>query len=196
MAINTLALLVRLLISILFFLCLLTSCEQPKSIPIIMARADTLKLIPKGKIKYYNDKAFTGMIFKLDSLLGDTLFIENYLKGLKHGLFKRFYAHNRLFEKRSYLKGKKEGMHLGYWSNGNLAFEYHLKHDVYHGSLKAWNNEGQIIKSLNYTQGQELGRQKLWYDDGTVRTNYIIKNNRRYGLLGTKNCINVSDSIQ
>ena len=26
--------------------------------------------------------------------------------------------------------------------------------------------------------------------------NYVIKNNRRYGLLGTKNCINVSDSIQ
>ena len=27
------------------------------------------------------------------------------------------------------------------------------------------------------------------------KSNYFIKNDRRYGLLGTKNCENVSDSI-
>jgi antitoxin component YwqK of YwqJK toxin-antitoxin module len=77
-----------------------------------------------------------------------------------------------------------------------LAFEYHLENDVYHGSLKSWNSKGQIIKSLHYTHGQQSGHQQLWDDNGAIRTNYIVKNNRRYGLLGTKNCINVSDSIQ
>ena len=57
-------------------------------------------------------------------------------------------------------------------------------------------HKNQIIKSLNYTNGQESGHQQLWYDNGEIRSNYIIKNDRRYGLLGTKNCVNVSDSIQ
>ena len=76
-----------------------------------------------------------------------------------------------------------------------MAFEYNLKDDEYNGSLKEWNRKGQIIKSFNYVNGYEKGSQKLWFDNGEVRSNYVIKNNRRYGLLGTKNCINVSDSI-
>ena len=92
--------------------------------------------------------------------------------------------------------GKKEGQHLRYWDNGNLAFEYHLEDGVYHGNNRAWNREGQIVKSLHYTRGQQKGHQQLWDDKGVIRTNYVIKNNRRYGLLGTKNCINVSDSIR
>ena len=196
MAINILAPLVQSLSSVFVFLCLLISCRPPQHIPEKMAHADTLKLIQKGKIKYYKDRPYTGGVFNLDSLSGDTLFIENYRKGSKHGNFKKFYAHNQLFEKRSYIKGRKEGVHLGYWDNGNLAYEYHLKNDVYHGSLRAWNSAGQIIKWLNYDLGQEFGRQRLWYDNGAIRTNYVIKNNRRYGLLGTKNCVNVSDSLQ
>lgn len=196
MAINILAPLVQSLSSVFVFLCLLISCRPPQHIPEKMAHADTLKLIQKGKIKYYKDRPYTGGVFNLDSLSGDTLFIENYRKGSKHGNFKKFYAHNQLFEKRSYIEGRKEGVHLGYWDNGNLAYEYHLKNDVYHGSLRAWNSAGQIIKWLNYDLGQEFGRQRLWYDNGAIRTNYVIKNNRRYGLLGTKNCVNVSDSLQ
>ena len=195
MAINTLARLGRLLSSALLFLGLL-NCENKKSILTWVANADTLRLVNKGPLKYYNKHPYTGTVFKLDSLSGDSLFTENYLLGSKHGIFKRFYPNNQLFEERSYRKGKKEGLHLGYWENGNLAFEYHLENDEYHGSLKAWNPSGQIIKFLNYERGQEAGRQQLWYDDGAVRTNYIIKDNRRYGLLGTKNCTNVSDSIQ
>ena len=37
--------------------------------------------------------------------------------------------------------------------------------------------------------------QQFWYNDGEIKSNYIIKNKRRYGLLGTKNCVNVSNSI-
>jgi antitoxin component YwqK of YwqJK toxin-antitoxin module len=196
MAINILAHPGQSLSSVFVFLCLLISCRPPQSTSEKIAHADKLKLAQKGKIKYYKDKPYTGGVFKLDSLSGDTLLIENYWEGHKHGDFKRFYAHNQLFEKRSYRKGKKEGVHLGYWDNGNLAFEYHLKNDVYHGSLRGWNSAGQIIKWLNYDQGQESGRQQLWNDNGTIRTNYVIKNNRRYGLLGTKNCINVSDSLR
>jgi antitoxin component YwqK of YwqJK toxin-antitoxin module len=47
----------------------------------------------------------------------------------------------------------------------------------------------------HFKDGQEEGSQKLWYDNGKIRANYVIIKGKRYGLLGTKNCKNVSDSI-
>ncbi len=183
------------LINFLLILCLVYCCERGNSYPSLIANADTLQLVSKRGLKIYKGVPFTGMVFKQESKSGDTLFIENYFKGQKHGIFKRFYPNNVLFEKRSYLMGKKEGLHLGYWDNGKLAFEYPLKNDVYHGNLRAWNRQGQKIKSFHYDRGQQVGHQQLWDENGAIRTNYVIKNNRRYGLLGTKNCVNVSDSI-
>ena len=52
-----------------------------------------------------------------------------------------------------------------------------------------------LLRVSNYKNGYEHGQQKIWYPDGRIKSNYIIKNGRRYGLLGIKNCINVSDSI-
>ena len=187
---------VRLLSNALIFLCMLSACQRAKPPQPLVVNADTLSLVNKGKLKLYKELPFTGMVFKQDSLSGDTLFIEHYSLGLKHGIFKRFYPNHLLFEKREYHMGKKEGQHLGYWDNANLAFEYHLADGVYHGSHKAWNRKGQLIKSLNYSFGQQVGHQQLWDDNGVIRTNYVIKNNRRYGLLGSKNCVNVSDSIR
>jgi len=178
-----------LLIIVLFYTCNTTPSHK------IFADRDTLLLVKKKGLYLYNDIPFSGTIFRLDNNQ-DTLAIENYREGLSHGVFMRFYPNNVIFEKRGYNYGKKEGIHLGYWENGSLAFEYNLKNDVYHGTLKEWTKSGQIIKFLNYLNGQESGHQQLWYNNGEIRSNYIIKNNRRYGLLGTKNCVNVSDSIQ
>ena len=36
---------------------------------------------------------------------------------------------------------------------------------------------------------------KYFYNNGKVRSNYLVINGKRYGLLGTKNCVNVKDSI-
>ena len=44
----------------------------------------------------------------------------------------------------------------------------------------------------SYKNGYELGEQKIWDKNGEIVTNYIIKNGRRFGLLGKKNCVNAS----
>ena len=48
---------------------------------------------------------------------------------------------------------------------------------------------------MNYVKGHEEGSQKMYYDNGKIRSNYTIIAGRRYGLLGTKNCVNVADSV-
>jgi len=51
------------------------------------------------------------------------------------------------------------------------------------------------MEVMNYKNGYEDGRQEQYYDNGKVKANYIMMSGRRYGLLGTKNCVNVTDSV-
>ena len=185
----------RLLSNLLIILLCVCSCESFNSNAsiVINSKDSDIKNI-KGLI-LYKGVPFTGTLIKLQENSNDTISIGNYLKGKKNGIFKRFYNNNLLQEQREFIMGKKDGEHKGYWDNGKLAFYYLLKEDVYDGTQRDWNRDGQLIKSLNYVDGHQEGLQQLWDNNGEIRTNYVIKNNRRYGLLGTKNCINVSDSI-
>ena len=93
------------------------------------------------------------------------------------------------------LSNLKNGKQIAYWENNKKKFEFTAKDDAYEGELKEWAFNGTLTHLAHYVNGQEEGSQKLWYDNGKIRANYVIKNGKRFGLLGTKNCKNVSDSI-
>lgn len=182
--------------SVLFILlCSFFSCNQWAELPMGYANSDTLKLKVSKGVYYYQKTPFTGVVYTLGAFPSDTLSLQKYLHGKKHGTWTAYYPNKQLKEKRTYHHGSKEGVHLRYWPNGQLRLQFHLRNDRYHGNSKAWNSTGTLISDRNFIDGQESGIQRLWYDDGKIKANFIIKNQRRYGLLGTKNCINVSDSI-
>lgn len=108
---------------------------------------------------------------------------------------KQIYPSGKIRELRYFENGKKVGDYKTWWENGKLQSHYVFKDDEYEGTCREWNENGILIREMNYHKGHETGSQKQWYDDGKVRSNYVIINGRRYGLLGTKNCINVSDSL-
>ena len=134
------------------------SCSNKTKIG-ITANADTLTLKTQEGLYYSKRTLFTGKLFKLDEKYLDTLFVENYLNGKKHGIFKRFYQNNLLLEERTYHKGKKEGLHIRYWPNGKLIFKYNLKNDLYDGLSRSWNQDG-FLRQLNH-------QQDSWFYDFT-----------------------------
>jgi antitoxin component YwqK of YwqJK toxin-antitoxin module len=89
----------------------------------------------------------------------------------------------------------KNGKQIAYWDNGKKRFQFEAVNDTYEGALKEWDYNGNLFHLAHYKNGQEEGVQKLWNENGKIRANYIILNGKRFGLLGTKNCKNVSDSI-
>lgn len=125
----------------------------------------------------------------------DTLSVTAFYNGLEHGEFKRFYENGALMEQRHYELGVKTGVLKTFWDNGQLQRMYFFKQGEYDGTCREWNPTGRLVREMNYAIGYESGSQKQWYDDGSIRSNYIIRNDRRYGLLGTKNCVNASDSV-
>ncbi len=148
----------------------------------------------KKNVLFFNDQKFNGVVYELYEN-GDTLSIKKISNGFQDGISKKWYSNNQLMETRNYKNGQKNGKQVAYFDNGNKKFEFIAVNDIYEGELKEWNIRGDLIHLATYKNGQEEGTQKMWYDNGKIRANYVMKNGKRYGLLGTKNCTNVSDSI-
>lgn len=91
------------------------------------------------------------------------------------------------------MKGKKEGDYKTWWSNGKPKLSCAFKNNENNGEFIEWTEEGQLISKMNYVNGHESGHQQVWYLNGKLKSNYVMKNGRRFGLLGTKNCVNVNN---
>ena len=191
--------------SYILMICLFISCKNErketssiikyKKIPFIYVDKNNVYLTTQNDVLFFNGKKFSGYIYQLNLIYKDTLLLEGYVEGRQEGLQKKWYLKRKIKEERYYSNGWKNGPQIAYWENGNKRFEFVAINDVYEGELKEWSNDGNLIHLGTYKKGQEEGPQKLWYDNGKTRANYVIKNGKRYGLLGTKNCKNVSDSI-
>jgi antitoxin component YwqK of YwqJK toxin-antitoxin module len=168
--------------------------ENPRPIPAIYIDANAVGLQKIQDVVYLDNKKFDGHVYEMYNAK-DTIFVKSYLNGLEEGWHKKWYPNKQLFEKRFYSNGKKEGIHRAWWDNGKKQYEYQISNDEYTGEYKEWNQDGLLIKFFHYKNGQEDGSQKLYYDNGSIRSNYVIIKGRRFGLLGTKNCRNVKDSL-
>ena len=191
---------ILLIISIIF-----SSCKEEKdengsintkateTALFISTQSKELKI--QDNILYFKNKKFTGILYMLDNNQRDTLSIEGYSDGILNGVSKKWFSNAQLMEMRHYTNGQKNGKQIAYFENGKKKFEFIAIDDHYEGELLEWNIDGSLIHLATYKNGQEEGTQKMWYDNGKIRANYVMLNGKRYGLLGTKNCKNVSDSI-
>lgn len=187
---------VRLRNSVFLFLFLI-SCQTAvnnEKIKLTLFNADSLVLENRNGTIYRNNVPFSGKIYQL-SADNDTLMIAGYFNGKEHGEWKRFYANGQLKELRYFNKGVKVKTLELWWQNGQKQLQCKFEDGEYEGTLYEWNENGQLTKEMNYKNGYESGSQKMYYNNGKTRSNYVVKNGRRIGLLGTKNCVNVSDSV-
>ncbi|WP_185731556.1 toxin-antitoxin system YwqK family antitoxin [Larkinella rosea] len=169
------------------------SCQSsPESVSFV--DASKIRIQVKGGITCSGDKPISGILFETDRH-GDTTFRVSFVDGKEDGTARFFYPGNRLREERFFVNGWKEGVHRGWYENGKRRFEYHFRDDLFEGNYREWFPNGKPFRNMHYEKGQESGVQQVWYSSGKIKTNYLIKDDRRYGLLGTKNCRNVADSV-
>lgn len=180
---------------------LITSCQKNKAnleeqnIPQIFTLMSSPNIAYTNDIIFLNGTPYNGFLYQLSFDGKDTLSIEGFKNGLLTGICKKWFPNKQLMEERHYVAGKKHGQQRAYWANGNKRFEFMAQNDAYQGELKEWSIDGRLFHLGNFVLGQEDGAQKMWYDNGKIKANYVIVEGKRYGLLGTKNCKNVSDSI-
>ncbi len=173
---------------------LTAACKQKKQEePFVLKSSKDVSMV--NDVAFHHQSLFTGFLFERDGSNQDTILLEQYKDGLLNGVCKKWYPNRQLMESREYKSGRKNGKQISYWENGNKRFEFIARNDAYEGELKEWSVTGTLFHLAHFVNGQEEGTQKMWYDNGKIRANYVIIKGKRYGLLGTKNCKNVSDSI-
>jgi hypothetical protein len=183
-----------------FLLLLILSACKPKAVQppapnAVMINSNSAGLKMANGILLLNAAPFTGKIFSLFASTTDTAEISAYLNGRENGEWKKYYPANQLKEKRYFTNGEKSGEYIAWWENGKPQLQYFFQKGEYNGTCREWNSNGKLTRILNFKLGHEEGLQQWWYDNGKIKANYIVRDGRRFGLLGTKNCINVSDSI-
>ena len=169
------------------------SRNEPK-VPKTYCQKSSKDITVLNDVVFFKKHKYSGFLFELDQNQ-DTISSEGFINGQLSGICRKWYSNKKLLEERMYAGGKKNGKQLAYWENGNKRFEFMAENDAYEGELSEWTFDGKLTHLAHYKDGQEDGSQKLWYDNGKIRANYVIIKGKRYGLLGTKNCKNVSDSI-
>ena len=176
----------------------LSSCES-KTIEsrnemqmLSFVNADSVEISNREGVLYANRQPFSGILFQLSENGKDSLFRAGFQNGREDGERCRFYANGKIQEQRYFSEGKKTDTLKTFWEDGSLQASYPFVNDEYEGTCREWNAQGKLIRELHYHKGHEEGWQRQWYDNGKIRSNYLIKDGRRYGLLGTKNCVNVS----
>lgn len=166
----------------------------PHYIPEIYLSMSSNEITWNQDTLYCRGKKYSGYAYTLYPG-NDTASVFGYWQGLQEGVAKKWHANRRLAEYRTYVSGKKEGIHTAWWPNGGPKFMFAVSNDAYTVDLKEWNSEGVLVKWFHYKNGQEMGSQKLWWDDGSIRANYVIRNGKKYGLIGVKLCSNPYDSL-
>jgi antitoxin component YwqK of YwqJK toxin-antitoxin module len=169
------------------------SCSRERQHPVSYNVDETNITTSKG-ITYADSKPLSGIVYTLNNN-GDTTSIIPYREGKEHGLCRYYYDNGKPKSFRFYIEGWKQGEHTGWFEDGTQQFVFHFEDDKFEGNQKEWLTGGRLYSDLNYDNGMESGSQKVWNPNGSIKTNYLIINNRRYGLLGTKNCTNVVDSV-
>lgn len=179
----------------IFLLTITFCCKPAKHTDIVFVSADDPQLAMRNGVVFYDQNTFTGKIFELYPLTCDTMSIQSYFEGKEDGVWKKFFDNGKLSEQRFYKNGIKTSRLTRWWPNGTTMLTYTFENGEYEGTCREWNAFGGLIKEMNYSKGHEAGTQKMFYDNGKVRSNYVVIDGRRFGLLGTKNCVNAVDSI-
>ena len=139
----------------------------------------------------FNKVPFSGNI-QLKYDIGSAQQVTQYYLGKKQGLEVGYYSNGQMMFSRLYSQGEKNGIHYGWHENGQMKFEYLFVNGLSEGNHKEWYADGSQYKDLNYKNGHSFSYQKIWRSDGKIRSNYVIKENgRKYGLVGLKRCSNI-----
>ena len=90
--------------------------------------------------------------------------------------------------KRKYVKGKKNGIHLGWWPDGTKKFHFTFRNDLSIGKHSQWHQNGKIFSQKQFKNGLEQGEQKAWDMNGDLMYKYIYNDGRKYGIQGSVLC--------
>lgn len=94
------------------------------------------------------------------------------------------YPDGAIAEKFGVVNGRKEGVSISYFVNGQVRFSESFRNNRLNGEVKRWTLENgyQLVAQLNYKEGKLDGEQKKWYSTGELHKLMNLSVGREEGL--------------
>lgn len=184
--------------SLIIFILALTACQktevqsQSQTVSKQAVKKEALALHPEEGLVYFDDKPFTGTSVS-HYPNGVPASSCEYVKGKKHGLYRKWFENAMLSFESTYVNGKKHGTTRTWWKNGKLRSISKYDRGVPDGVQEQWYISGAKFKKMQLSHGREEGLQQSWRENGKVYNNYEAKNGRIFGLKRASLCYQVED---
>ena len=140
--------------------------EFPHMKPIPIATMECKYLTDRDGVIYNGDELFSGScktVFDFDGQYefnGDTNEIRTYKRGLRHGVWAKYYTNGELEYKGNCKNGEIHGQYTGYYKNGQLKEEGRLKKGYRDGVWSLYSDQGELVK------------KELHKDNNLINTEY------------------------
>ncbi len=137
----------------------------------------------------YKGEIYTG--FQVTSYPNGVARTSEFKNGLQDGRTFDVHKNGQLMSEYFYSKGKKIGIHKGWYESGNPRFWYEYNdRGENNGTHWEWQEDGKVYSISKYDNGNLIG-QKVWRKDGLVYANTIYTTEKVYGVQGSKLCLTV-----
>jgi antitoxin component YwqK of YwqJK toxin-antitoxin module len=94
---------------------------------------------------------------------------RNYIDGLMHGLYKRWFSNGKLCEVISYERNIMNGSHICYYENGAKQFEFNYVNGLRHGLQTMYYPSGGFCSIQTYNMGILVGKHTTFYENGNKK---------------------------
>lgn len=110
-----------------------------------------------------------------------------YWDGKKAGIELHWYSNGQLWTERRYSNGLEDGVTRAWFPSGHVKYLKHFSRGLAHGEFWAWYDNGQVALYALYDHDREV-TYKAWTWNGTPFYNYVWKNGEKVGLQGDDFC--------
>lgn len=143
----------------------------------------------QGDRLIYGGKRFSGVV-ELRIPEVQVVRYTHYRDGQPHGREEETFADGRVVARREFSRGRKVGVHEGWYPSGHRRFHYEYTDDQYDGESWEWYDSGALSLYALFEAGRLVGK-KQWRADGTIFQNYVFPQGKAVGLPGAKLCFQV-----
>jgi antitoxin component YwqK of YwqJK toxin-antitoxin module len=81
----------------------------------------------------------------------------------------------------TFKEGKRDGMWISFWKNGNVENEGVFKEGKKHGLFESFFENGQLKSKINYQMGEYNGSWEWFYPNGQIEQKGMFKNGKEEG---------------
>jgi antitoxin component YwqK of YwqJK toxin-antitoxin module len=129
---------------------LIVGCNSEKTIPV--TTLECKNLTERDGVVYNSEDLFTGSCKTVFDFEGDYEFngetneIRTYKRGLRHGVWAKYYRNGQLEYKGNCKNGYIHGKYSGYYKNGKLKEEGQMNKGYRDGEWILYSDQGEPVK--------------------------------------------------